>query len=366
MILVLKKEASADQIHELIKWIEAQGLKTNLSQGDYHTILGLIGDTWKIDPELMESMEIVESARRISEAPEVLPVPITLNPDDFTRSGVKTVGIAGLGLIGGSFAKAYKAYSDAKVLGWNRSQGTIDFAKMEGTLDDALTEENIGECDLIIPCFYPDRIISWVKEMAPHIKKGALVIDAGGLKRKICRELYATAKEYGFTFVGGHPMAGKRYSGYKYSTGRLYTGASMIIVPENPEDQDLLDRVKYALSPCRFGQLTVCTPENHDEMIAFTSEMPHIVSNAFIKSPTALSHQGFSAGSYKDMTRVAWLNETMWTEIFMENRDFIQNELDFLINALSEYRDALRDNDSARMMQLLHDGKMAKEQIDGA
>ncbi len=365
MIAVLNKDASDDQIHELVNWIESQGLRTNLSKGEFHTLLGLIGDTKKIDPEMLESLEIVEFVKRITDPPEKELPPTTLDPRTFGKAGIKTVGIAGLGLIGGSFAKAYKENSSARVLGWNRSASTSEFARMEGTLDDILTRDNIGECDLLIPCFYPDRIISWVREMAPYIKKGALVIDAGGLKRKICRELFATAKEYGFTFVGGHPMAGKRYSGYKYSTGQLYSHASMIIVPENPEDTALLERVRQALSPCLFGNLTVCSPERHDQMIAFTSEMPHILSNAFIKSPTAERHDGFSAGSYKDLTRVAWLNETMWTEIFMENRDFIIDELSHLISSLGEYKEALEKEDADRLKQLLYDGKMAKERIDG-
>ena len=278
---------------------------------------------------------------------------------------VTTVGIAGLGLIGGSFAKAYKENSDVKVLGFDLNKSICHLAAVEGAIDDILTEDNIGECDIIIPALYHDAVITYVKEMAPHIRKGAIVLDTAGLKREICSECFKLAKEYGFIFVGGHPMAGKRYSGFKYSSGKLFRDSSMIVVPEDPEDQTLLSNVRVALAPCDFGRITVCSAEKHDEMIAFTSELAHIVSNAYIKSPTAMEHRGYSAGSYRDLTRVAWLNEDMWTEIFMKNRDNLIKELDYITGYLKEYRDALDKEDSDTLWKLLHDGKMAKENVDG-
>lgn len=283
----------------------------------------------------------------------------------FERSGIKTVGIIGLGLIGASFAKAYKQNSSCRVLAYNRTRETAEKALAEGVIDVIMDESNIHECDLIIPSLYPDAIIEIIKRFAPNIKKGALVVDAGGLKRKICNELWPIAKEYGFTFVGGHPMAGKKFSGYEYSTGDLYRDSSMIVVPEKYNNSALNERLAKAFLPCRIGMLTVTTAEKHDAMIAFTSEMPHIVSNAFIKSPTAREHDGFSAGSYKDLTRVAWLNETMWTEIFLENRDNIIKELDYMQQHLAEYKEALVAGDSERLWQLLHEGKVAKEEVDG-
>ena len=291
---------------------------------------------------------------------------------------IKTVAVVGLGLIGGSFAKAYKAYSDVRVLGYNRSRRTTQLAIMEGTLDGALLLEGdeqpdnssvitgtLEDCDLVIIALYNQAIIDFVKNNATHFKKGALVIDAGGLKRRICRECFPVAKENGFFFAGGHPMAGMKFSGYKYSTKSLFKDASMIVVPEELENTDLVDRYRDALAPCHFGEITVCSADKHDKMIAFTSEMPHIVSNAFIKSPTAKEHDGFSAGSYKDLTRVAWLNEDMWTEIFLENKDNLIFELDTIINFLEEYKTALKSDDAKLLHDILHDGKLAKEEVDG-
>ena len=364
MIAILKNDASEDQIYELTKWFEQQGLKWDISRGEYQTLIGLVGDTTKLDPELIESLDIVEKVQRIT-TPEADEETKRHRLGDFSKCDIKTVGVVGLGLIGGSFAKAYREYSDVRVLGYDLDEAISSFAKIDGTLDDILTDENLPECDLIIPALYNQAIIDFVRDKAPLIKKGAIVIDTGGLKRRICSECQPIAKEYGFTFVGGHPMAGKKFSGYKYSTSKLFRDSSMIVVPEEGYDRKLIDNLKDILSPCKFNCLTVCSPEKHDQMIAFTSEMPHIVSNAFIKSPTAREHTGFSAGSYKDMTRVAWLNEDMWTEIFMENKDNLIYELDTIIDFLKEYKDALSESDDIKLRTILRDGKLAKEEVDG-
>ena len=277
----------------------------------------------------------------------------------------KKVGIVGLGLIGGSFAKAYKENSEAEVYGFDKDLTIMEFAKLEGTLNGYLDNKMLGECELIILALYPQAIIDYLTEHAPYISKDAVVIDCGGTKRLICDKCQKIAKEYGFTFVGGHPMAGKKYSGYKYSTAKLFHNSSMIIVPEKTDDIVFLDSIKKLFSPCDFGRITVCSAEKHDKMIAFTSQMAHLVSNAYIKSPTANEHKGFSAGSYKDMTRVAWLNETMWTELFLENRDNLLIELDYIMKFLGEYKTALENNDPDTLWQLLHEGKICKERVDG-
>ena len=139
----------------------------------------------------------------------------------------------------------------------------------------------------------------------------------------------------------------------------------MVLVPPVYDDMALLQLVKDALEPCGFGFFSVTTAADHDRMIAFTSQMPHILSNAFIKSPTALEHKGFSAGSYRDLTRVAWLNPGMWTELFLENRENLLFELDTYIQSLTQYRDALANQDEDTLYRLLDDGKKRKEEVDG-
>lgn len=275
-----------------------------------------------------------------------------------------TVGIVGLGLIGGSFAKAYHE-AGVTVLASNRTEETLKFAMLSGAVDGELTEENIGCCDLVIIAVFPEAAEAFLKRMAPHIGKKPIVIDACGTKRKICSMCFPIAEEYGFTYLGGHPMAGTHKSGFKYARANLYHNAPMVIVPPSFDDIELLDRVKTLLAPVGFGSISVTTAEKHDELIAFTSQMPHIISNAYIKSPTAEKHKGFSAGSYKDLTRVAWLNPKLWAELFLENRDCVLSELDFFINALEQYRDAVKNNDFDTLERLLDDGRRRKEEVDG-
>ena len=274
------------------------------------------------------------------------------------------VGILGLGLIGGSLARAY-ALEGHTVYASNRSESMLSFAMLAGAVHGKLDEHTVSECDLILLAIYPGGSAAWLEENAHLVSKDTLVIDCCGIKREICQRCFPLAQMYGFTFVGGHPMAGSQFSGFKYSRANLFEGAPMVLVPPVFDDIQLLDRVKKALAPCKFGFFSVTTADAHDKMIAFTSQMPHILSNAFIKSPTALSHKGFSAGSYKDLTRVAWLNAPMWAELFMENKDFVLNELEFYIQSLTAYRDAIQADDLSQLTALLEEGKKRKEEVDG-
>ena len=275
------------------------------------------------------------------------------------------VGVVGLGLIGGSIAKAYKQNSDFEVLGADNDSVIVEFAKMAGAIDDELTDKNIGRCDLILIAIPPDGAVEYMKKNAKLISRDSLVIDCCGTKRIVCEQCFEFAREYGFTFVGGHPMAGTHNSGFKYSRANLFNNAPMVIVPPVFDDIKLLDRVKEMLKPLCFGKISVTTAKKHDEMIAFTSQMAHVVSNAYIKSPTAREHKGFSAGSYKDLTRVAWLNPTMWAELFLENSDNMLKELDCLIANLKEYRNAIENGDKERLIEILDEGRKIKAEVDG-
>lgn len=274
------------------------------------------------------------------------------------------VGILGLGLIGGSLARAY-ALEGHTVYAIQRNESMLSFAMLAGAVHGKLNETTIPECDLILLAIYPDGSASWLEKHAHLVSPDALVIDCCGIKKEICARCFPLAKKYGFTFVGGHPMAGSQFSGFKYSRASLFKGAPMVLVPPVFDDMQLLDRVKQALKPCQFGFFSVTTAEEHDKMIAFTSQMPHILSNAFIKSPTALNHKGFSAGSYKDLTRVAWLNPQMWAELFMENKENVLFELEFYINSLIAYKEAISDDNMEQLISLLEEGKKRKEQVDG-
>lgn len=274
------------------------------------------------------------------------------------------VGILGLGLIGGSLARAY-ALGGHTVYAQETDEQILSFAILSGAVHAPLDEERIAQCELILLAIYPDGSASWLENHAPQISPSALVLDCCGIKQEVCARCFPLAEKYGFTFVGGHPMAGTQFSGFKYSRATLFRGAPMVLVPPVFDDISLLERVKEALKPCGFGSFSVTAAEDHDKMIAFTSQMPHILSNAYIKSPTALNHKGFSAGSYKDLTRVAWLNAPMWAELFLENRENVLFELDTYLNSLNAYRQAVADGDFDRLVELLEEGKKRKEEVDG-
>ncbi len=274
------------------------------------------------------------------------------------------VGVLGLGLIGGSLARAY-AKAGHTVYACDNDETIVSFAQLAGVINGVLDQTTIPSCDLLLLAIFAEGSADWLERNAPFISSSALVIDCCGIKGAICDRCFPVAEAHGFTFIGGHPMAGSHNSGFKYSRSNLFQGAPMVLVPSRFDDPELLQWAKDALEPCKFGFFSVTTAEEHDKMIAFTSQMPHILSNAFIKSPTARQHRGFSAGSYKDLTRVAWLNPKMWAELFLSNKDNVMFELDTYINALSLYKDAIAREDEAALVALLDEGRRRKEEVDG-
>lgn len=274
------------------------------------------------------------------------------------------VGILGLGLIGGSLARAYAKYGHA-VFAADQNDSILEFAQLAGVVAGELDSTTIPQCDLILLAIYTEGCKNWLFEYAELIDKESLVMDCCGIKEEICDCGFTMAQKFGFTFIGGHPMAGSHFSGFKYSRSNLFQGAPMVLVPPVFDDPMLLERIKDILKPCNFGSFSVTTAKKHDELIAFTSQMPHIVSNAYIKSPTAQSHKGFSAGSYKDLTRVAWLNPQMWAELFLSNKENILKELTYYIESLEKYKKAIEEDDAQALIQILDEGRKRKEEVDG-
>jgi len=275
------------------------------------------------------------------------------------------VGIIGLGLMGGSLAKAISFGTEHTVWGTNRSPEAVSKALFVGAIEKELVKEDLALCDLVIISLYPQASIDYIKENAHLFKKGAIVMDISGVKRYVCDALYETAKENDFVFIGAHPMAGLHLSGFEHSTAKIFNNSSMILTPYEDTPVECVNTIKELFLKIGFTNIQMSTPDEHDKIIAFTSQLAHVVSNAYVKSPNAMIHKGFSAGSYKDLTRVAYLNENMWSELFLENRDNLINEIDSIVNNLVQYRDAMADNDRERLAELLRDGRILKEQIDG-
>ena len=273
------------------------------------------------------------------------------------------IAVVGLGLIGGSLAKAFSEQENVTLYCLDRDETTIARARLEKAMDKVLTKDNIGECDVVFVALYPKASEEFLREYAPFISKDATVIDCGGTKKSICKVGFKLAEEYGFCFVGGHPMAGTHFSGFAHSRASLFSGASMILVPKKGETIETLENIKKILVAAGFKSVTISSAEEHDRIIAYTSQLPHVVSNAFVKSPNAQVHKGFSAGSYRDLTRVAKLNPAMWAELFLENRENLTFEIENLIGELQKYNDAIKNGDREELEKLLSEGTKIKESI---
>jgi prephenate dehydrogenase len=275
------------------------------------------------------------------------------------------IAIVGLGLIGGSMAKSIKAKTAHTVYGADLDRETMTLARMCGAIDAPLTEENLPQCDLVLAAICPAAAIRWVEEHADKIGTHAILVDLCGVKRVVVQALAPIAQAHGFAYIGGHPMAGKERGGFTAATDDLFDGASMILTPDQRTDMQLLETLKAFFLDLGFAGLTFSDPEEHDRIIAFTSQLAHITSSAYVKSPEAQRRRGFSAGSFRDMTRVARLDETMWTELFLDDADYLVKELDILIENLSAYSRALKSGDAEQVRALLREGRELKATAGG-
>lgn len=271
------------------------------------------------------------------------------------------IAVVGLGLIGGSFCKALKKNTFHKVFGIDNDKEAIRKALECGAIDEEIGAERLNEANLTIICLYPEAIVKFVKDNADYFKKGSIVIDSCGVKEYIVNECTPVLEEKGVIFVGTHPMAGREFSGFDYSVDNLFDGASFIITPSENTPQIAVDLLQTLAGSIKFGKAVVSTPKKHDEVIAYTSQLAHVVSNAYVKSPCMLNYDGFSAGSFQDLTRVAKLNEYMWSSLFLCNKEALLREINYILKSITEYRDALVDNDAERLTEILRDGRILKE-----
>ena len=273
------------------------------------------------------------------------------------------IAIIGLGLIGGSLARTIKHCTAHTVYGCDLNPQTIQQAYLMNAIDHELTDEALRTCDMVLVSLYPHAIVEWVKAHAADFRPGCLVIDCGGVKQRICSELVPLARAGEWHYLGGHPMAGKEVAGFDHAEAALYKGASMILVPTQSTAEGEIEELTDLFLRLGFGMVKVCDKYEHDRMIAHTSQLCHVVSNCYVKSPSSPNHKGFSAGSYRDMIRVAGVNEVLWTDLFLTNRDALLGELDIFIGDLLKVRKALAEEDEEEMQKLLREGRLIREAI---
>ena len=272
------------------------------------------------------------------------------------------IAIVGLGIIGGSYCKALKAHTKHTVIGINRTKSVAQKALEQGAIDKIGTPEDLREADVVIVCMYPQACVDFLSENGKYIRSDAIVTDASGIKRALCPQMTALAEQFGYTFVGSHPMAGKEKNGFDASDENLFMGASFIITPCGAPHV-AVNALSSLAREIGFGTIKTTTPEEHDRMIAFTSQLPHALACSYVLSPSCPNHRGFSAGSYRDVSRVANINARLWTELFLENKEPLVEELDILVGNITNIINAIKAEDKTALYELLEKGHQIKQAL---
>lgn len=270
--------------------------------------------------------------------------------------------VVGLGLIGGSYCKAIKSRTDYTVIGLDNNDDVLKKALDCGAIDERANENNISECDYIIVCLHPIPAEKFIIENIPKFKKNSILTDVCGIKGEFSKRVNKAASEYNVRYVGTHPMAGKERFGFDFSDGNLFMNANFILTPVDDTDKDAVDTVINLAKTIGFGKIVITSPDEHDRTIAYTSQLAHVVSSAYVKSPTMQSETGFSGGSFQDMTRIATMNEAMWSSLFISNGEYLVSEIDTLIANLRTYREAIVNKDDATLRELIKVGRELKEE----
>lgn len=265
------------------------------------------------------------------------------------------IGIIGLGLIGSSIARAVKQYTNHQVAGYDCNREIFDTALKDKSVDIA-DEQQACASDLVFVCLFPEAAVDFIKSHTfPHI-----VCDVCGVKGYVSGQLSGLVPGY----VGVHPMAGREVSGYHAGNANLFAGASLIVTADKHTSRANVQTIQEFAPEIGFARVVVTTPEKHDRVIAYTSQLAHIVSSSYIKSDTAPEYTGFSAGSFADMTRVARLDPQMWAQLFLENGENLSAEIEKLIRHLAEYKKAIDEADREELIRLLGEGRDMKELLD--
>nr|WP_317412818.1 prephenate dehydrogenase [uncultured Solibaculum sp.] len=270
------------------------------------------------------------------------------------------ITIVGLGLIGGSLAKAISSRTHHTVFGIDRDPKVLDQALADGAIHHDIGLHALEQSDLIFVALYPSQCIEFVRQNASLIQKGTVVTDVCGVKKSICDPLIPVAKEAGFYFVGGHPMAGREQYGFEAAKGDLFDGASYVLTPSDGCG-NAVEVIQELVLSIGCGRVVLTTPEDHDRRIAYTSQLPHVLAAAYVNSPTCPMHVGYSAGSYLDVSRVARINENLWPELFIQNSEALTTEIDFLIENLTRMRQAVASRDQESLTAALRNSRKRKE-----
>lgn len=268
--------------------------------------------------------------------------------------------IVGLGLIGGSVARRLNGFHNTYITGIDKDKKTLELALTDGVIDEGCTAsaDAVKTADFIILCLYPKANIEFIRENLPYLKKGCVITDVSGVKGYMVSELSKILPDY-VDYVGGHPMAGREVGGYQSSTDTLFDKASFLLTPTAQNKPESVALVREMAEYIGCAHVVTTTPPEHDAMIAYTSQLMHVVAVALCDNPVLERSAFFSAGSLRDCTRVANINEVMWSELFLENKEQLTERIAEMQNSLQKIRSALEENDEEKLQSIM---KYAKGQ----
>ena len=266
----------------------------------------------------------------------------------------KKIMIVGLGLLGGSYARVLKRFG-FHISAITKEQSSIDYALKEGMIDEGTThldERMIGEADLVIFALYPHVFIEWIEKNQKLLKSGAIITDVTGVKRSIVYKIQDMLRD-DVEFIAAHPMAGREVSGVENSTDKMFAGANYIVTPTDKNTPEAINTCLELGRLLGFSNVTTLTPEEHDEMIGFLSQLTHCIAITLMTCNDKEDMEKFTGDSFRDLTRIARINDLMWSELFLANKDALLSQMDMFINKFNELKTMLETEDIDAMREMM-------------
>ena len=266
----------------------------------------------------------------------------------------KKILIVGLGLLGGSYAKVLKRFG-FHISAITKEQSSIDYAIKENIIDEGSTQIDkkiIGEADLVIFALYPHTFVEWIEQNQQFLKSGALITDVTVVKRNIVYKIQDILRS-DVEFIAAHPMAGREVSGVENSTDKLFIGANYIVTPTNKNTQEAIQTCMELGRLLGFSNVTTLSPEEHDEMIGFLSQLTHCIAISLMTCNDKENMEKFTGDSFRDLTRIARINDLMWSELFIANKDALLKQMNLFIDKFTELKTMIEQEDIPNMRKMM-------------
>lgn len=260
------------------------------------------------------------------------------------RSNTK-IGIIGLGVLGGSYAEALHYAGYEHIIGVDIDSESIETAKSLGWIEKGSDDPNIlSDCDIVISCLYPGVFVNWIKDHQDVLKPGTLLSDVTGVKRVVVEKINQELRP-DIEFIACHPMAGKEFKGIKYADAGRFQAANFIIVPTEHSSEQAIETMRTLAEEMHFKTITCLTPEEHDKMISYLSQLTHVIAVSLMNANDNDSLALYTGDSFRDLTRIAKINEEMWPELFILNKDYLIHDIDQFVQELHDFRDLVQNED---------------------